>query len=71
MFLEPFVAVEKEVLLAPQHSGQCLAHHIGRIFADMGRGYRPIERVGLLPALFDDLIELAAEGGPGGSVAQP
>jgi hypothetical protein len=46
VLLEPLVDIEKEVPLAPQHPGQCLAHHIGRIFADMGGGYRPIERVG-------------------------
>ena len=71
MFLEPFVGIVKEVLLAPQHPGQRLPHHTRLIFADAGRGYRLIERVGLVPALLDDLIELAAEGIPGGSVAQP
>ena len=34
MFLEPFVHVETEVLLAPQHPGQRLAHDEGLIFAD-------------------------------------
>ena len=51
VFLEPFVGVVKEVLLAPQHPGQCLPHHTRLIFADAGRGYRLIERVGLAPAL--------------------
>src|SRR4051812_29971983 len=37
MFLEPFIGIEKEVLLAPQHPGQRLPHYIGRIFADAGR----------------------------------
>jgi hypothetical protein len=70
MFLEPFVGIEEKVLLAPQHSGQCLPHHTGRIFADAGRGYRLIESVGLATAPLDDLIEPAAEGAPGRIVAQ-
>ena len=28
MFLEPFVHIEEEVLLAPQHPGQRLPHHV-------------------------------------------
>ena len=62
MFLEPYVGVVKEVLLAPQHPGQCLPHHAGRILADAGRRNRLIERVGLAPSLLYDLIELPAEG---------
>ena len=34
VFLEPFVHVETEVLLAPEHPGQCLAHDAGLVFAD-------------------------------------
>jgi hypothetical protein len=51
VFLEPLVGIEEEKLLAPQHPGQRLAHYVSRIFADLGRGYRLIERVGLAPAL--------------------
>ena len=51
VFLEPFVGVVKEVLLAPQHPGQRLPHHTRLIFADAGRGYRSIECVSLAPAL--------------------
>ena len=38
MFLEPFVHVETEVLLAPQHPGQRLSHDEGSIFTDVTRG---------------------------------
>ena len=62
VFLEPFVGVVKEVLLAPQHPGQCLPHHLGLILADTGGSHRLIERVGLASTLIDDLIELSAEG---------
>ena len=34
MFREPFVHVEEEILLAPEHPGQRLAHDQGFIFAD-------------------------------------
>jgi hypothetical protein len=47
-----------------------LLHDIGGIFADTGRRYRSIERVGLAPAIFNDLIELAAEGVLRGSIGQ-
>ena len=70
MFLEPFVDVEEEVLLAPQHSGQCLPHHIGRIFADSGRRYRPIERVGLNSPLLHYLIEVVRKD-PCRHIVQP
>ena len=55
MFVEPFVEIVEEILLAPQHPGQSLPHHIGRIFADTGRRYRSVEFVGLAPARFKDL----------------
>ena len=45
----------RSILLAPQHPGQSLPHHIGRIFADTGRRYRSVEFVGLAPARFKDL----------------
>jgi hypothetical protein len=61
MFLKPFVDIVKEKLLAPQHPGQRLPHHIGRVFADTGRCYRPIEFVGLAPARLDDLRKPTAE----------
>jgi hypothetical protein len=50
MFFEPFVDVVVKKLLAPQHPGQRLPHHIGRIFADAARRDRVIESVGLAPA---------------------
>jgi len=41
--------------------GQRLAHHIGCIFADTRRCYRPVEFVGLAPARFEDLREPRAK----------
>jgi hypothetical protein len=71
VLLEPLVDIEKEVLLAPQHSRERLPHYNGRILADSGGCDRPIKGVGLAPALLDDLIELAAERVAEGGVAQP
>src|SRR3984893_19183097 len=62
VFLEPFVGVVKEVLLAPQHPGQCLPHHIGCILTDTGRGKRAIEFVGIAPSLLYNLIKLPPKG---------
>ena len=47
MFLEPYVHVEEEILLGPEHSGQRLAHDEGFIFADTGRGDGFVELVRL------------------------
>ena len=61
VLFEPFVGIVEEVLLTPQHPGQCLPHHIGGVFADLGRRYRLIKRIGVTSTLIDDLIELRAE----------
>ena len=31
VLVQPVVAVEKEELLAPEHAGDGLAHHVGRV----------------------------------------
>ena len=71
MFLEPFVDVVEEMLLAPQHPTQRLPHHIGCVLAYTGWRYRPIELVGLAPARLHDLIKFLAKGVPRYRVAQP
>jgi hypothetical protein len=54
----------KEILFAPKHPGQCLTHYARLIFADAGRDYCLIERIGLASAIFGDLVESAAERVP-------
>jgi len=71
MFQEPFVGIQQEVLLAPQHPGQCLPLHIGHVLADVSGGHRPIERIRIAAARFDNLAELAAKRIAGAAVAQP
>ena len=66
MFIEPFVHVEEEVLLGPQHPSQRLTHDKRFIFADAGWGYGFVELVGLAPAGLHDLREVLegiADGG--------
>ena len=46
MLLQPFPDIEEIVLLAPQHPGQGLAHHVGGVGADAGRRQAAVERVG-------------------------
>ena len=69
MFFEPFVHVETEVLLAPQHPGQRLAHDAGPIFADTFRSDGVIELVRLALASLHDFSE-AVEGIAQGSRRQ-
>src|SRR5262249_2918061 len=73
VLLEPFVYIVKEILLAPQHSGQRLAHHIGCVFSRTGWRYRPIELVGLTPARLEDVRESGAKGvrSAGRAIAEP
>src|SRR5215472_9380584 len=73
VLLEPFVYIVKEILLAPQHAGQRLSHHIGCIVAGTGRGDRPIELVGLAPARLEDLRKADAKWSRGRrcGIAQP
>ncbi len=48
-------------LLAPQHSRQCLSHHVGRIGVEgLGNGRR-VELVGFVAAGFDDLFKMSTE----------
>ena len=50
VFLQPAVPVEEEELLAPQHAGQGLAHHVGGVRGDGRRGHGTVELVRLLEA---------------------
>ncbi len=33
VLVQPVVTVEEEELLAPEHAGEGLTHHLGRVFA--------------------------------------
>ena len=66
VLVQPVVAVEEEELLAPQHAGDGLAHHVGRVRGDGRRGHRAVERVRLLQPDGQSLLKLRAEAGWGG-----
>ena len=61
MFLEPFVHVETEVLLAPQHPGQRLPHDAGLIFADPSGVMASIEFIRVGSAGLQDFSKLLPE----------
>ncbi len=61
MFREPFVHVEEEILLAPEHPGQCLPHDNRLIFVHTFWSYGLVELIGLALAGLHDLGE-ALEG---------
>ena len=48
MLIQPAVAVEEVELLAPQHAGEGLAHHVSRVRGDRWRGHGAVELVCLL-----------------------
>ena len=50
MFREPFVHVEKEELLRPEHAGQRLAHDECFIFADTWWCDGLVELIGFAPS---------------------
>src|SRR6516164_6115398 len=73
MLAQPFFDLEKEVLLAPQHSGQCLSHDISGVFANSGGDYRAIKGVGFMPARVEDFRKPGAERlrGTRSGIAEP
>src|SRR6516225_972224 len=71
VFHEPFIGMVKEILLAPQHPGQRLSHHIGYVLAYAGGSYRPVKLVGLAPTRLYDLIKFLVKRVSQYRVAQP
>ncbi len=66
VLVQPVVTVEEEELLAPQHAGDGLAHHVGRVRGDRRRGHRAVELVRLLQPCGQGLVKLRPEAGWGG-----
>ena len=63
VLVQPVVTVEEEELLAPEHAGDGLAHHVGRVRGDRRRGHRAVELVRLLQPCGQGLVKLRAEAG--------
>ena len=66
VLVEPVVAIEEEELLAPQHAGEGLAHHVGRVLTHGWRRDRRVELVGLTKPGGEDVVERLPEGWPSG-----
>ena len=62
MLVQPVVAIEEEELLAPQHAGDGLAHHVGGILTDRWRRDRLVELVGLTKPVVEQRVESLAKG---------
>src|SRR5215831_2286823 len=52
----PAVDIVDIVLFRPEHAGQRLAHYVGLVSANLRWNHRCIERIGFLPARFDDFV---------------
>ena len=61
VLVQPVVAVEEEELLAPEHAGQGLTHHVGRVGTHRWRRDRLVELVGFTQPVGKDLVERLAE----------
>ena len=62
VLVEPVVPVEEEELLAPEHAGEGLTHHVGRVFAHRWRRDRLVELVGFTKPVGEDLVERLSKG---------
>ena len=62
VLVQPVVTVEEEELLAPEHAGDGLAHHIGRIRGDRRRRDRPVKGIGFSNPVSEDVVKILAKG---------
>ena len=62
VLVQPVVTVEEEELLAPEHAGDGLAHHVGRVFTHGWWRDRLVELIGFTKPLRKDFIKLLSEG---------
>ena len=62
MLVQPVVAIEEEELLAPEHAGDGLAHHVGRVFTHRWRRDRLVELIGFTKPVIEEFVEILAEG---------
>ena len=62
VLVQPVVAVEEEELLAPEHAGEGLTHHVGRVFTHRRRRDRLVELIGFTKPVSEELVERLAKG---------
>ena len=64
VLVQPVVPVEEEELLAPEHAGDGLAHHVGRVLAHGRRRDGLVELVGFAKPVGEDVVEGFPKGLP-------
>src|SRR5256884_3825069 len=62
VLVQPVVTVKEEELLAPEHAGDGLAHHPGRVFTHRWRRDRLVKLIGFTQAVSEEFIKLLTEG---------
>ena len=69
VLVQPVVTVEEEELLAPEHAGEGLTHHVGRVFTDRRRRDRLVEFIGFTEPVGEDVVKrrcrMVGPSGPG------
>src|SRR5208337_5276444 len=58
----PVITVEEKELLAPQHAGESLTHHLSLIFAHRWRRDRFVKLIGFTDPVSEHFIKLFSEG---------
>jgi len=61
VFLQPLIGTEVVILLAPEHAGDGLAHHSGRVFTHGRWRDQLVELIGFTKRLREDFIKLLSE----------
>ena len=62
VLLQPMIGIEVIVLLAPQHAGDGLAHHVGCVPGNRGRGDGLVELIGFTKPVNKDFIKILSKG---------
>src|SRR5512147_2406768 len=62
VLVQPVVTDKEEELLAPQHAGNGLAHHLGRVFTHRWRRDRLVKLIGFAKPVSEDFVKLLSEG---------
>ena len=62
VLVQPVVTVEEEELLAPEHAGESLTHHVGGVFTHGRRRDRLVELIGVTKPVSEVLVERLAKG---------
>ncbi len=62
VLVQPVVTIEEEKLLAPQHAGESLAHHVGRVFTHRWRRDGLVKLIGFAKPVCKHFLKLLPKG---------